>query len=95
MWEQDQVLGGLKKLLGDRVLCGVWEVPHASHLPAQKSDAPSLQKAGPGGPLLLGSQENSQIMPGWHQDGGATPPRRGMGRFTVARSFLKSRHMVP
>ena len=69
------------------MLWGVWELPHASHLPAQKSDAPSLQKAGPGGPLLLGSQENSQIMPGWHPGWRSNPSQERYGQVHCGKVF--------
>lgn len=69
MWEQGlSSESGLKEASGrrhSRVLWGVWELPHASHLPAQQSDVSPFQKAGCGGPVLLGSQEYRLIMAHW------------------------------
>lgn len=96
---KDQVLGvALRNFWerGNRVLWGVWELSHASHLPAQQSNVPSLKKAGPRGPVLLGFLAHNLIMPHWDPGWQSKPaPRRSTGRVTVARSSPKPRHMVP
>lgn len=64
------------------------------HLISQPSNhVSSLQKAGPGGPVLLGFLEHSLLTE--IQDDRATSLRRSMGRVTMARSSLKPRHMAP
>lgn len=53
----------LKKLLGEQGALGCLGAAPRIHLPDQQTYIPPLQKADPGGPVLLGSQEYSPMMP--------------------------------
>lgn len=76
------------------MLWGIWKLPHTSHLLAQQSDVPSLQKAGSRGLVLLGFPENSLIMPHWDPGRRNNLPYVEYGSSYCGKVFLKPRHIL-